>query len=132
MKRLTLALVTLLAATANAQLGNLNAQNPFRSDSLENPYGAGNRFADGLLNPFSEHGSRYSNRSWNNPYATRPPQIRSRNTYYGEYSTNRYRQDSISNPYGRYGNPYYYGSIRNPYGAGNPYYRRPLYIRPAR
>ncbi len=37
-------------------------------------------------------------------------------TYLGEYNSNRYDPNSISNPYGRYGSQYAPNSINNPYG----------------
>lgn len=42
--------------------------------------------------------------------------------YLGNFNSNQYDPDSVSNPYGRYGNPYSPDSINNPYGRyGNPY-----------
>ena len=42
--------------------------------------------------------------------------------YLGELTENPYRQDSITNPYGRFGNPYAPNGLNNPYGAsGSPY-----------
>lgn len=84
-------------------------------------------------NPYSEYGSRYSNKSWRNPYATDAPKIvDSEGKYRGRLSTNPYASDSISNPYGRYGNPYSPDSVNNPYGAGNPYLKRRLYVVPSK
>ena len=41
---------------------------PYDYDCLDNPYGAGNPYkSDGLMNPYSEYGSKYSNKSWRNP-----------------------------------------------------------------
>ena len=42
--------------------------------------------------------------------------------YLGELTENPYRQDSITNPYGRFGNPYAPDGLNNPYSAsGSPY-----------
>ncbi len=42
--------------------------------------------------------------------------------YLGELTENPYRQDSITNPYGRFGNPYAPNGLNNPYSAsGSPY-----------
>ncbi len=42
--------------------------------------------------------------------------------YLGELSSDPYRTDSTSNPYGQYGSPYSSDSINNPYGQyGSPY-----------
>lgn len=38
--------------------------------------------------------------------------------YLGNLNDNRWDQNSISNPYGRYGSRYSPDSIKNPYGAG--------------
>lgn len=88
---------------------------------LNNPYGAGNPYKpDGLMNPNSQYGSKYSNQSWTNPYATDAPKIYDQQgNYRGRLSTNPSDSDSVSNPHGRYGNPNSPESINNPYGAGN-------------
>lgn len=106
----------------------------FAPTSLSNPYGAGSPYkADGLMNPYSQSGSRYSNKSWTNPYATDAPKIYSEDgTYHGRLSTNKYDPDSTSNPYGRYGSKYSSESINNPYGAGNPYSGTKYYVAPQR
>jgi hypothetical protein len=108
--------------------------NSYSRHSLSNPYGAGSRYkSNGLMNPYSQYGSSYSNRSWRNTRATNAPQIYDSNgRYHGRLSTNRYDRDSTSNPYGRYGSPYSRDSINNQYGAGNPYSSTPLYIYPGR
>lgn len=142
-----LALATFVAATdavAQISLGGSKSRspsksaslgayrvNPYSTHSLANPYGAGNRYrANGLMSPYSQYGSRYSNKSWSNPYATRAPQLYSGGNYRGRMSTNRYNSDSTSNRYGRYGSPYSADSIRNRYGAGNPYSTQPIYVYP--
>jgi len=107
--------------------------NRYDPDSLDNPYGAGSPYrTDGLMNPYSQYGSPYSNRSWRNPYATQAPRLYEGRRYRGRWSTNRYDSDSTSNPYGRYGSPYSLDSINNPYGAGNPYSSDPIDVRPGR
>jgi len=112
-------------------LGAFNAPRQSRH-SLSNPYGAGSRYrSDGLMNPYSRYGSRYSNQSWRNPYATRAPQLYQNNQYRGRWSTNRYQFDSTSNPYGPYGSRYSPSSINNPYGAGSRY-SQPIYVWPGR
>ena len=117
MRCLLFLLALLFSAPAYGQLGSLR-DNPYNHNSLRNPYGAGSRYkADGLNNPYSRYGSRYSNESWANPYATNPPKIYSGGRYRGELSVNPYRRDSVSNPYGRY---------------GSRYNTRPLYVWPGR
>lgn len=109
------------------------AQNcPYGQDCLDNPYGAGSPYkSDGLMNPYSQYGSPYSNRSWTNPYATDAPKLYDQQgNYRGKLSTNPYDPDSIANPYGRYGNPYSADSLNNPYGAGNPYSNQEIYVVP--
>jgi len=84
---------------------------PFDLSCLSNPYGAGSPYKrDGIMNPYSQYGSPYSNNSWTNPY----------------------RQDSISNPYGKYGSPYSPNSLKNPYGAGNPFINNKIFVVPGR
>lgn len=118
--------------SSGGSLGTLRT-NPYQSNSLSNPYGAGSPYrSNGAMNPYSPYGSRYSNQSWRNPYATEVPKLYDGGTYRGRFSTNPYDRDSVSNPYGRYGSPYSSESIRNPYGAGNPYSRRPIYVYPGR
>ena len=105
--------------------------NPYRADSLSNPFGAGSPYrSNGLMNPYSKYGSRYSNSSWRNPYATNAPKLYQNNKYRGRWSANRFQHDSTSNSYGRYGSPYSPDSLRNPYGAGSPYMSRSLYVYP--
>lgn len=106
---------------------------PYDSRCLNNPYGAGSPYkANGLMNPYSQNGSTYSNKSWTNPYATNAPRIYdSQGNYRGRLSVNKYDPDSVSNPYGRFGNPYLPQSIKNPYGAGNSYGSHPLVIAPS-
>ena len=124
MKYLVMILVLLFVVPAYGQLGDLNA-NRYDPNSLRNPYGAGSPYkADGLKNPYSKYGSRYSNESWRNPYATNPPRVYSGGRYYGRLSVNRYHPESTSNPYGRYGSRYSPYSTRNPYGAGSRYSTR--------
>lgn len=103
-------------------------------NSLSNPYGAGSPYkADGLMNPYSQYGSKYSNKSWTNPYATDAPKLHdSSGRYLGRFSTNPYHPDSTSNPYGRYGSKYSPDSINNPYGVGNPYSTSPIFVTPQR
>jgi len=107
---------------------------PYDYNCLDNPYGAGSRYEpDGLMNPYSQYGSQYSNKSWTNPYATDAPRIYdSKGNYRGKLSTNPYDRDSTSNPYGRYGSPYSPDSLNNSYGAGNPYSNEQFYVVPSR
>lgn len=126
--RLLIALVALPLAVSSAF-----AQCPYDPNCLDNPYGAGSPYkSDGLMNPHSEYGSPYSNKSWTNPYATDAPRIYDKQgNYRGRLSTNPYHEDSISNPHGRYGNPYSADSINNPYGVGSPYTNDEFYIVPS-
>ena len=107
---------------------------PYDPNCLNNPYGAGSPYkADGLMNPYSQNGSQYSNKSWTNPNATDPPKLYDGNgTYRGKLSANPYDPDSTSNPNGRYGNKFSPDSINNPYGAGNPYSNQKIYVVPSR
>jgi hypothetical protein len=144
MKRFTLTFILLLvASTAFAQdylgsryttpIGDLRSNNPYDSQSLYNPYGAGSRFkSDGLLNSYGRHGSPYSNESWTNPYATSPPKLYEGSSYRGRLSANPYSRDSTSNRYGRYGSRYSPDSINNTYGAGSKFRSQPLYVYPGR
>lgn len=125
----------IVAQTALAGIsgsGSSRRADRYRSDSLDNPYGAGSPYrSGGVMNPYSQYGSRYSNRSWRNPYATDAPRLYDyRGNYRGRWSANRYAPDSTSNPYGYYGSPYSPASINNPYGYGNPYSTRPIYVYP--
>ena len=118
------------APESSRPLADLRA-NRYDQNSLRNPYGAGSRYkTDGLMNQYSQYGSRYSNESWRNPYATNPPKIYSDGKYLGELSSNRFAPDSVSNPYGRYGSKYSPDSINNPYGAGSRYSTQPIYVYP--
>ena len=110
------------------------AQCPYDPNCLDNPYGAGSPYkADGLMNPYSEYGSPYSNKSWNNPYATDAPKLVDQDgNYRGKFSNNPYDPDSISNPFGKYGSPFSPDSIKNPYGAGNPYSGKKIYVIPSK
>lgn len=107
---------------------------PYDSNCIDNQYGAGSPYkSDGLMNPYSQYGSKYSNKSWTNPYATDTPRLYdSQGNYRGKLSTNPYDPDSVSNPYGRYGSKHSADSINNPYGAGNPYSNEPIYVVPSR
>lgn len=113
---------------------SVNLGSSSNTNSLSNPYGAGSKYkTDGLLNPYSEFGSKYSNKSWNNPYATDAPKLyNERGEYRGKLGGNKYDPDSTSNPYGRYGSKYSPDSINNPYGAGNPYSSETIYVVPSK
>lgn len=126
-KQILLAAVLVIAAP-----GVAFAVCPYDPNCLNNPYGAGNPFkSDGLMNPHSQYGSPYSNKSWTNPHATDAPKLYdSQDNYRGRLSTNPNDPDSISNPYGRYGNPYSPDSLNNPYGASNPYGNKKIYVVP--
>jgi hypothetical protein len=130
--RTTVVLVFTLFASFLAASGAA-ALCPYDPDCLDNPYGAGSPYkADGLMNPYSEYGSPYSNKSWRNPYATDAPKLYDgEGNYRGRLSANPYDPESVSNPYGRYGSPYSSESINNPYGAGNPYNAEPIYVVPS-
>ena len=83
--------------------------------------------------PYGQYGSPYSNNSWTNPYATNPPKIYDQNGQYrGNFSSNPYDPNSISNPYGQYGNKFSPDSLDNPFGAGNPYSGNRYYVVPQR
>ena len=105
---------------------------PYGQNCISNPYGAGSPYkSDGLMNPYGDHGSPYSNNSWSNPNATNAPKLYdSQGNYRGKLSTNPYDPDSTTNPYGRYGSKYSPDSINNPYGAGNPYSNEHIYVAP--
>jgi len=107
---------------------------PYDANCLNNKYGAGSPYkSDGLMNPYSQNGSKYSNKSWTNPNATNPPKLYdSQGNYRGNLSTNKYDPNSVSNPYGKYGSKYSSESINNPYGAGNPYSSKPIYVVPSK
>jgi hypothetical protein len=63
-----LAIVTFFATLVS---GSAIAACPYDTNCLDNPYGAGSPYkSDGLMNPYSQYGSKYSNKSWTNPYAT--------------------------------------------------------------
>lgn len=107
---------------------------PYDPGCLNNTFGAGSPYrTDGLMNPHSQFGSKYSSKSWINPYATDAPRLYGhQGKYRGRFSTNRFDPDSISNPYGRYGSRYSPDSINNPFGAGNPFSPNPIYVVPSR
>lgn len=65
-------------------------------------------------------------------YLTTPPRLYSGGTYVGELSENRYRPDSISNPYGQYGSRYSPSSVNNPYSPYGQYRTKPIWIYPWR
>jgi hypothetical protein len=108
--------------------------NRYDPNSLANPYGAGSPYkADGLMNPYSQYGSEYSNKSWKNPYATDAPKLYdSQGRYRGKLGGNKYDPDSTSNPYGQYGSKHSPDSINNPYGAGSPYSTETIYVVPSK
>lgn len=107
---------------------------PYDPNCLNNPYGAGSPYkADGLMNPYSQYGSQYSNKSWTNPNATDAPKLYDSNgNYRGKLSSNPYDPDSTSNQNGRYGSKTSPDSVNNPYGAGNPYSGNRIYVIPSR
>lgn len=119
--------------TKSRPLADLRA-NRFDPDSLSNKFGAGSRFkVDGLNNPFSQNGSRFSSQSATNPYATDAPRIYgSDGTYHGRLSANRFDPDSTSNKFGQYGSRFSPDSINNPFGAGSRFRTQPLYVYPSR
>lgn len=106
--------------------------NPYDPNSLSNPYGAGSPYKhDGLLNSYSQYGSPYSNKSWNNEYATNAPKLYNADgKYLGRLSANRYDPESTSNPYGKYGSEFSPDSINNPYGEGSRFSKKPIYVVP--
>ena len=124
----------ILATLLILSVSEVYAACPYDPNCLNNPYGAGSPYkADGLMNPYSQNGSPYSNKSWTNPYATDAPKLYDSNgNYRGKLSSNPYDADSTSNPNGRYGSPYSGDSINNPYGAGNPYSGKKIYVVPSR
>ena len=81
-------------------ISSAQAACPYDYNCLNNPYGAGNPYApNGLMNPYSQYGSPYSNKSWSNPYATQAPQIfDEQGNYHGRLSTNPYDPNSTSIP----------------------------------
>lgn len=107
---------------------------PYDPNCLDNPYGAGSPYKPGgLMNPYSQNGSPYSNKSWTNPYATDAPKLYDRQGQYrGKLSANPFHPDSTSNPYGRYGSPYSPDSLNNPYGASHPSAKTPIMVVPSR
>ena len=120
------------ATTSTGSTLGVMSTNRYAPNSLANPYGAGNPYkADGLMNPYSQYGNQFSNKSWTNPYATNAPKLYGADgSYHGRLSANPYAPDSTSNQFGRYGNPYSPDSINNRFGAGNPYSTRPIYVQP--
>ena len=115
-------LVMVGAANAQEVIGILS-KNPYLKDSTSNPFGAGNKYhPNSINNPYGIYGSKYSNKSATNPYATDAPKLYdAAGNYKGKLSSNIYDPESISNPYGKYGSKYSPDSINNPYGAGNPF-----------
>lgn len=130
MRKIDLALVLLVSAIASRVV---YAVCPYDPNCINNPYGAGSPYkADGLMNPYSQYGSKYSNKSWTNPYATDAPKLYdNQGNYRGRLSRNPYDPDSVSNPFGRYGSQYSPDSINNPFGAGNPYSADPIFVIPS-
>lgn len=62
-------------------------------------------------------------------WSTNPPKLYSSSgVYLGELSQNRYRSDSVSNPYSRYGSRYSPTSVNNPYSRYGQYRTQPIYI----
>ena len=116
-------------APSNTYLGK---DCPYAPGCLDNPYGAGSQYKqDGFNNPYSENGSRYSNTSPNNPYATKPPKLYDEDgKYLGLLSANPNLPDSTANPYGKYGNPNSTESINNPYGVASRYSNKKIYVVP--
>jgi hypothetical protein len=56
--------------------GLASSCSPFNPDSIENRFGKGNEFTpDSLRNEFGKYGSRFSQESWTNPFATEPPAV---------------------------------------------------------
>ena len=105
----------------------------YDQNCLSNPHGAGSKYkSGGLMNPYSQHGSRYGNKSWRNPSAINAPKLYDgKGKYRGKLSTNPYDPDSVSNPFGRYGSKFSPDSINNPYGAGSPFSKNHIYIVPS-
>lgn len=120
------------ATTFTGSTLGVPSTNRYAPNSLANPYGAGNPYkTDGLMNPYSQYGNQFSNKSWTNPYATNAPKLYGPDgSYHGRLSANPYAPDSTANQFGRYGNPYSPDSINNRFGAGNPYSTRPIYVQP--
>lgn len=109
MKSMATLLASVYSASVIAQIC------PSDPRCIDNPYGAGNPYkANGLMNPYSEYGSQYSNKSWANPYATNAPKIYDQQgNYRGRLSNTPNDPESISNPYGQYGNKYSPQSIKS-------------------
>ena len=49
-------------------------------------------------------------------YAQSPVVVSPEGKYLGNFNSNRYDPNSVSNPYGRYGSRYSPDSVNNPYG----------------
>lgn len=126
MRLIAVLLMFVCCSGCYGQLADLRA-NKYDPDSLSNPFGAGSIYrSDGLMNPYSQFGNRYSADSWRNPYATTPPRLSNG----GQFSSNRYLSDSVSNPYGRFGSRFSSESIQNPFGEGSSFLTKPLYVFP--
>lgn len=93
-------------------------------------YGQDRYQLDTPSSPYIRYGERYSN--YSSRYATNPPKIYSGGKYLGELSADRYRVDSISNPYGIYGSRYSADSVNNPYGIYGVYSTQPIYVYPGK
>jgi TPR repeat protein len=130
-KRILVRQIAVLVIAAQHPLFSMAQNCPYDPQCINNPYGAGSSYkSDGLMNPYSIYGSKNSNQSWTNPYATDAPKLYDKDgNYRGRLSSNRNDLDSTSNPNGRYGNKYSPESINNPYGAGNPYSNK-VYVQP--
>lgn len=78
--------------------GAASAVCPYDSNCINNPYGARSPYkSDGLMNPYSQYGSKYSNKSPTNPYAPEAPKLYdSQGNYRGRLSTNPHGPDSTS------------------------------------
>jgi hypothetical protein len=62
--------------------------------------------------------------TFSNPYGTganSPKLFNDSGAFRGNLNANRFDQNSVANPYGRYGSPFSADSINNPYGQGSPF-----------
>ena len=83
----------------------------------------------GTVSPRVRYDSSYNPYSLSSRYSANPPKLYSGDgTYLGELSENKYRMDSVSNPYSRFGSRYSPDSINNPYSPYGRYRTQPIYI----
>jgi hypothetical protein len=117
------AMVLIASSTALLAVGSRDLSAQHVRQSGDSTYYTVNPYLGTPVAPSDSWVSEYSTEGALNPYTTEGGRLYSADdTYLGRLNANKYDQESVSNPYGKYGSEYSPSSVNNPYSAyGSPY-----------